>query len=111
MKSIDNHFLLVYLIQGEFGYIVWILIVAESVRTGVARILTLQTLEDRAFACSALAALAILWISYYTVYMGAQLPQITFLLLGWSQSITATRTSTASATAPEAQPKFAFRRL
>jgi hypothetical protein len=111
MKSIDNHFLLVHLMQGEFGYIVWILIVAESVRTGIARIWTLQPLEDRAFACSALAALAILWISYYTVYMGAQLPQITFLLLGWSQSITAARTSTAAVTAPEAQPKFAFRRL
>lgn len=103
MKSIDNHFLLVHLMQGEFGYIVWILIVAESVRTGVARIWTLQALEDRAFACSALAALVILWISYYTVYMGAQLPQITFFLLGWSQSITAPT--------PEAQPKFAFRHL
>jgi hypothetical protein len=111
MNSIDNHFLLVHLMQGEFGYIVWILIVAESVRTGVVRILTLPALEDRAFACSALAALAILWISYYTVYMGAQLPQITFLLLGWSQSITATKTSTAPVTASEAQPKFAFRRL
>jgi hypothetical protein len=110
MQSIDNHFLLVHLMQGEFGYIVWILIVAESVRTGVARILTLQALEDRAFACSALDALVILWVSYYTVFMGAQLPQITFLLLGWSQSITAMRTSTAAATAPEAQPKFAFRR-
>jgi hypothetical protein len=103
MKSIDNHFLLVHLMQGKFGYIVWILIVAESVRTGFARIWTLRALEDRAFACSALAALAILWISYYTVYMGAQLPQITFLLLGWSQSI--------GAEAPEAQPKFAFRHL
>jgi hypothetical protein len=97
--------------QGEFGYIVWLLIVAESVRTGIARILTLQALEDRAFACSALAALAIFWISYYTVYMGVQLPQITFLLLGWSQSITAARTSTAAVTASEAQPKFAFRHL
>jgi hypothetical protein len=111
MKSIDNHFLLVHLMQGEFGYIVWILIVAESVRTGVARIWTLQALEDRAFACSALAALVIFWISYYTVYMGAQLPQITFLLLGWSQSITATGTSTAPVTTPEAQPKFAVRHL
>ena len=108
MKSIDNQFLLVHLAQGAFGYIVWILIVAESVRTGAARIWTLQALEDRAFACSALAALVILWISYYTVYMGAQLPQITFLLLGWSQSITA---ASAAVTASEEQPKFAFRHL
>jgi hypothetical protein len=111
MHSIDNEFLLVHLMQGKFGYIVLILIVAESVRTVVARILTLQALEDRAFACSALAVLAILWTSYYTVYMGNQLPQITFLLLGWSQSITAVGTSTAPVTAPEAQPKFAFRHL
>jgi hypothetical protein len=111
MNSVDNHFLLVHLMQGEFGYIVWILIVAESVRTGVVRILALEALEDRVFACSTLAALVILWISYYTVFMGAQLPQITFLLLGWSQSITASKTSTAPVTAPEAQPKFAFRRV
>jgi hypothetical protein len=102
MKSIDNHFLLVHLMQGEFGYIVWILIVAESVRTGIAHTWTLEASEDRAFACSALAGLVIFWLSYYTCYMGAQLPQITFLLLGWSQSI--------SAPAPEGPPKFAFRR-
>lgn len=111
MTSIDNHFLLVHLTQGEFGYILWILIVAESVRTGVVRIWRLQALEDRAFACTMLAAFAIFWISYYTVYMGAQLPHITFLLLGWGQSIVSGRTSTAPVAVPEAQPKFAFRQV
>jgi hypothetical protein len=48
-----------------------------------------------------LAIFANFWISYYTVYMGAQLPQITFLLLGWAQSIAP----------PEAQSKFPFRRV
>lgn len=110
-KSIDNHFLLVHLMQGEFGYILCLLIAAESVRTGIARIWSLQALEDRAFACSVLSAFAILWIALYTVYMGAQLPQITFLLLGWGQSITAARTSAAAVAAPEAQPKFVFPRV
>lgn len=110
-KSIDNHFLLVHLMQGEFGYILWILIVAESIRTGVARVWSLQALEDRAFACSLLAAFVIAWITLYTVYMGAQLPHIIFMLLGWGQSIVAGRTSTAAVAAPEAQPKFVFRQV
>lgn len=111
MNSIDNEFLLVHLAQGEFGYIVWILIVAESVRTAVARIWKLQALEDRAFACTLLAAFLTIWITLYTVYMGSQMPQITFLLLGWGQSIVAGRTSTSTVAAPEAQPKFVFRQV
>ena len=51
-KSIDNHFLLVHLMQGEFGYILLGSIAADSLRTGIARIWRLQALEDRAFACS-----------------------------------------------------------
>ena len=100
MNSIDNQFLLVHIVQGELGYILLILIATESIRTGIACVWNLQALEDRAFACTMLAIFAIFWISYYTVYMGAQLPQITFLLLGLGQSI-----------APEAQSKFAFRRV
>jgi hypothetical protein len=111
MQSIDNHFLLIHLMQGELGYILLILIVAESVRTGVARVWTLQALEDRAFACSVLAAFIIIWITLYTVFMGAQLPQITFLLLGWGQSLVAGKTSAAPVTGVAAHPKFLFQRV
>jgi hypothetical protein len=100
MKSIDNQFLLVHLIQGKFGYILWLLITAESVRTGAMCIWRLQALEDRAFACSVLAVFVTLWVTLYTVYMGAQVPQLTFLLLGWGQSI-----------AHETRSQFAFRRV
>jgi hypothetical protein len=101
MKSIDNEFLLVHIVQGEFGYLLLVLIATESIRTGIAHLWNLQASEDRAFACTMLAIFTIFWISYYTVYMGAQLPQITFLLLGWAQSIAP----------PGAQSKFAFRRI
>jgi hypothetical protein len=70
-----------------------------------------QALEDRAFAGSMLAALACLWIALYTVYMGEQLPQFAFLLIGWGQSIVRERTSTAPVAAAEANPKFIFRRV
>jgi hypothetical protein len=110
-NSIDNHFLLVHLIQGEFGYILFILIAAESVRTGVARVWSLQALEDRAFACSVLAAFVTLWITLYTVFMGGQVPQITFILLGWGQSIVPARTAMASVAEIQTGSKFSFRKV
>jgi hypothetical protein len=63
------------------------LIAVESVRIPFMRSWCLQSLEDRAFAVSILSALVMLWIVLATVYMGAQLPQIGFLLIGWGQSI------------------------
>jgi hypothetical protein len=101
MKSIDNHFLLVHLMQGKLGYILWLLITAESIRTGVMCLWRAQTSEDRAFACSMLAVFVTLWVTLYTVYMGNQLPQLTFLLLGWGQSITT----------PGTQSRFSFKRV
>jgi len=86
-KSIDNQFLLTHLIQGECGYVLLILIAAESIRTGIAGAWNLRASEDRVFACSMLATFAIFWVAYYTVFMGGQLTQITFLMLGWGQSL------------------------
>jgi hypothetical protein len=111
MNSIDNEFLLVHLAQGELGYIIFLLITAESIRIAVARLWSFQALEDRAFAASVLAALVCLWITLYTVYMGQQLPQFAFLLIGWGQSMAAGKTSTAAVAGVEAHPKFAFQRV
>ena len=109
MKSIDNEFLLVRLIQGEFGYIAILLICTESIRTAIARLWSFKTMEDRVFACSMLAAYAILWITLYTVWMGAQLPQFAFLLIGWGQSLVPRKNSAVPASASEATPKSAIR--
>ena len=110
-KSIDNDFLLVHLAQGKFGYILLILIAAESVRTAIARAWSFQALEDRALACCMLAIFAIFWISYYTVFMGGQLPQITFLMLGWGQSLVPGKAGTASVADVQSQSRFGFRRV
>ena len=87
VQSIDNGFLFVNLAQGRLGFILFVLIVAESVRTLLVRSWRLENLQDRAFTVSMLAAMAVLWIALATVYMGDQLPQLAFLLIGWSQSI------------------------
>ena len=111
MTSIDNEFLLVHLGQGELGYILFLLITVESVRTAIARLWSLRALEDRAFAASVLAALVCLWIALSTVFMGEQLPQFAFLVIGWGQSIAAVKRSTAPAAIVEAHSKFVFRRV
>ena len=111
VQSVDNHFLIVELGQGRLGFILIILIAVESLRIPFIRSWSLQSLEDRAFALSIFAALVMLWIVLATVYMGAQLPQIGFLLIGWGQSIAPG--STVPVVLREASPNtpFHFRRV
>jgi hypothetical protein len=85
-NSIDNHYLLVHLAWGRLALILWVLIGAESVRVLLVRSWQLKVLPDRAFIFSMLAAMAVLWITLLTVYLGEQLPQISLLLIGWIQS-------------------------
>jgi len=87
MTSIDNHYLLVHLAWGRLGYILFVLIVWENIRVIVTRSWQLKALEDRAFVFSMLAAMAVLWITLLTVFLGGQLPEISFLLIGWMQSM------------------------
>ena len=94
----------------NLAIILFILIAVESVRTAFMRSWRLQSLPDRAFAVCMLAALVMLWITLTTVYMGSQLPQVSFLLIGWGQSIVGSRPQVASEE-PATQPEFFFRRV
>ena len=113
MTSIDNHYLLVHLTSGQLGYILFVLIVWENIRVMVVRSWLLEALEDRAFIFSMLAAMAVLWITLLTVFLGGQLPQISFLLIGWMQSMVPGQ----AATSPDVQivedrsKKFFFRQV
>jgi hypothetical protein len=110
VQSVDNQFLYVQLGQGKLGYFLFILIAVESVRTAFMRTWRLQSLPDRAFAVCMLSALVMLWITLTTVYMGSQLPQVSFLLIGWAQSIVESRPQVAAEEAAT-QPAFFFRRV
>ena len=70
MKSIDNHYLLVHLAWGRLGYILFVLIVCENIRVLLVRSWQFKALQDRAFVFSMLAAMAVLWSTLLTVYMG-----------------------------------------
>jgi hypothetical protein len=71
----------------------------------------MQTLEDQAFAFILLGAMAVFWISIATVYLGEQVPQIAFLLIGWSQSIRSGALASPSAPLEAASSRFAFKRI
>jgi hypothetical protein len=109
VQSVDNQFLYVQLGQGKLGFILFILIAVESVRTPFMRSWRPQSLDDRAFAVCILAALVMLWIALATVYMGEQLPEVSFLLIGWGQSIVSG--SRVASEEPATQPAFFFRRV
>jgi hypothetical protein len=100
-NSIDNHYLLVHLAWGRLGFILWLLIAAENIRVLLVRSWQLKDLPDRAFIFSMLGAMAVLWITLITVYLGEQLPQVSFLLIGWIQSACPVNRSKA----------FSFRRI
>jgi hypothetical protein len=53
----------------------------------------------------------VLWISLATVYMGVQLPQIAFLLIGWGQSIVPGHTVPVVLQEASMTPRFHFRRV
>ena len=111
VQSVDNQFLYVELGQGRLGFILFILIAVESVRSPFMRSWRLQSLEDRAFAVCISAALVMLWIALGTVYMGMQLPQVGFLLIGWGQSIVPGSTVPVASEEPATHSKFFFRRV
>jgi hypothetical protein len=112
MTSIDNHYLLVHLSWGRLGYILFLLIVWENIRVLLVRSWQFKALQDRAFVFSMLAAMAVLWITLLTVFLGGQLPQVSFLLIGWIQSMRPGNPIEGSTLASESRIKqFSFQRV
>jgi hypothetical protein len=111
MFSTDNEFLLIRLAQGRLGYILLVLIAFESIRRLVTYSWKSASQEESAFAVSMLAAMVILWVSVLTVYLGEQLPQLAFLLIGWGQSLSPTSMDISLPNELRKPAKFAFRRV
>lgn len=103
LASIDNEYLLIHLGLGTVGYLIFLLIAAANTITLVARSWRYQLLIDRSFVVCLLGGMVAFWLAIYTVYMGEQLPQIAFLLIGWGQS--------ALSKGIERGPMFSFKRV
>jgi hypothetical protein len=111
MFSIDNEFLLIHLAYGNSGYILFLLIAAETFRRLTMQAWRLKAQEDQALAIVLLGAMAVFWISIATVYMGEQIPQVAFLLIGWSGSVQAASAGSVVAQQDTVRSKFAFKRI
>ncbi len=106
LNSIDNEYLLMHLAQGQIGCLIFLLDSRSECADSVYAIMgNCASKTDRAFVVCLLAAMSVFWLSVYTVYMGEQLPQIAFLLIGWSQSALE---NSRNAAAPA---KFSFKRV
>jgi hypothetical protein len=86
MTSIDNDYLLVHLAWGRLGYYFFLLVVWNNIRVLLVRSWQVDDVQDRAFVFSIMAAMTVLWVTLLTVFLGGQLPEIAFLLIGWMQS-------------------------
>jgi hypothetical protein len=105
--SIDNYYLLVQLSQGKAGLYLFLLIAAESFFGAARSAFTFRARESRYFAFVCIGALAGLFFSLYTVYLGDQVVQVCFLLIGWSQSLQ----DTGEVELPSAEEKYRFKRV
>jgi hypothetical protein len=105
--SIDNYYLLVQLGQGKVGLYLFLLIAAESLFAAGRSAFTFRARESRFFAFICIGALAGLFFSLYTVYLGDQVVQVCFLLIGWSQSLQ----DTGEVDLPFVAEKYHFKRV
>ena len=110
MASVDNEYLLVHISYGWLGLSIFLLIAFETNRRLIAQIWKRQSEENQVFAVSMLSAMAVFWLAIYTVYMGEQLPQFAFLLIGWSRSLQPYE-GYSTEPLPAMPRKFSFRRV
>jgi len=110
-ESIDNQFLLTRLVQGRLGLILFVLIGADTILRLIQFTWRFKRKEDLFFAFCLLAAMAALWSTIVTVYLGEQLPQVAFLLIGWSQSLQEGKDDPNGDLLTSEMGKFRFKRV
>jgi len=112
LSSIDNDYMLVQLSQGKLGKYTFMLIALESVFTLAMFATKFRSRESQFLLFSLLGALIGIFVSLFTVYLGEQVLQVVFLLIGWSQSLQDTNVAVgARAVSSMPEPKFRFRRV
>jgi hypothetical protein len=99
--------MLVQLSQGKAGLYLFLLIAAESLFAAARSAFSFRARESRYFAFVCVGILAGLFFSLYTVYLGDQMVQVCFLLIGWSQSLK----DTDEVELPSAVEKYYFKRV
>jgi hypothetical protein len=86
-ESLDNEYLLVWLLQGYVGLTSLILIVVEGTASLVRAGIKARSIQDRHFVFTLLGALLGTAVCIYTVWLADQPYEIFFLIIGWSQAL------------------------
>jgi len=85
--SIDNEYLLVWLLQGYVGLVAFTLLLLEGIMSLIWLGIKARLRSDRAFIFSLLGIIIGIGITIGTVYLGSQPYELFFLLIGWSQAV------------------------
>jgi O-Antigen ligase len=85
--SIDNEYLLVWLLQGYVGLTALLLISVEGTASLVRAGIKARSIRERHFAFTLLGALLGMAFCVYTVWLADQPYQMFFLIIGWSQAL------------------------
>ncbi len=109
-ESVDNNYLILQLAHGNFGKWSFIMLGLESVLTLSLAASRFKSRETIFLAFSLMAGLIGIFVALGTVAMFEQVIQVTFLLLGWSQSLQDTHAYGAQ-TVQMPEPRFRFRRV
>jgi len=85
--SIDNEYLLLGITRGYLGLSVFILLAGDAIFTLTRTGIRFRSRDDRLFAFCMIGVLAGVLFAITTVYLGYQMFDLFFLLMGWSQAI------------------------
>ena len=85
--SIDNEYLLIWLLQGYVGLVSFILLLLEAILSLVWLGIKASLTSDRAFIFSLLGIVLGISVTVGTVYLGSQPYELFFLMIGWSQAV------------------------
>jgi hypothetical protein len=86
-KSIDNHYLFLWVTNGLFGLIMFSLICLDTLWSLGRFAARSRNREDILFAFSLLGAMIGVLLCIVTVFMSAQFIALFFLVVGWTQSL------------------------
>jgi O-antigen ligase len=113
MASIDNWYLLLMLMYGITGLVLFVLMLVAS----VARLLwaglldNTLTLDQRGMIFTLAGIVIAVAVAVATVFLGGQVFPALFLFLGWSDACLVYRPKRAPVVVSAAAPAFAFRRV
>jgi len=85
--SVDNEYLLAWIIQGYVGATALILLMLETVGRLVVQTVRARTVRDRHFVLTLLGIVVAIAFTLSTVFLGSQSYELLFLLIGWSQAV------------------------